>query len=145
MAAVSNGLGSALSATEAPEQDVVSRSGLLRYALAATAFHGWSTGSVRGGLSAGDSYWFVVAFVALLGGLMLIVEALAQPNGIKVASIEIRGNKKIELQAITGRLTLKAGDPYTPENVRGQIKILYETGYFETSKLRLNRRDKVWG
>lgn len=131
MAAVSNGLGSALSATEAPEQDVVSRSGLLRYALAATAFHGWSTGSVRGGLSAGDSYWFVVAFVALLGGLMLIVEALAQPNGIKVASIEIRGNKKIELQAITGRLTLKAGDPYTPENVRGQIKILYETGYFE--------------
>ena len=26
---------------------------------------------------------------------------------------------------------MKPGDPYTPENVRGQIKILYETGFFE--------------
>ena len=58
-------------------------------------------------------------------------EALAQTPTAKVASIEIRGNKKIELPAIQGRLTLKPGDPYTPENVRGQIKILYETGYFE--------------
>ena len=55
----------------------------------------------------------------------------AEPSGAKVASVEIRGNKKIELPAIEGRLTLKPGDPYTPENVRGQIKILYETGYFE--------------
>jgi len=130
MAAVSNGLGSVLSATEAPEQDVVSRSGPVKYALVATAFYGWSTASVRGGLS-GDSYWSLVAFVALFCGLMLIVEALAQPNGVKVASIEVRGSKKIELQAIVGRLTLKVGDPYTPENVRGQIKILYDTGYFE--------------
>ena len=52
-------------------------------------------------------------------------------GGVKVTSIEIRGNKKIELPAIVGRLTLKAGDPYTPENVRGQIKILYDTGFFE--------------
>ena len=48
-----------------------------------------------------------------------------------MTAIEIRGNKRIELPAITGRLTLKPGDPYTPENVRGQIKILYETGFFE--------------
>ena len=58
-------------------------------------------------------------------------EAVAQPVPPKVASIDIRGNKKIELPAIQGRLTLKPGDPYTAENVRGQIKILYETGYFE--------------
>ena len=51
--------------------------------------------------------------------------------GVKVTAIEIRGNKRIELPAIAGRLTLKPGDPYTPENVRGQIKILYETGFFE--------------
>ena len=48
-----------------------------------------------------------------------------------MTAIEIRGNKRIELPAIAGRLTLKPGDPYTPENVRGQIKILYETGFFE--------------
>jgi outer membrane protein insertion porin family len=58
-------------------------------------------------------------------------EVTAQTSAAKVASIEIRGNKKIELPAIEGRLTLKPGDPYTPDNVRGQIRILYETGYFE--------------
>ena len=64
-------------------------------------------------------------------GVAPVMSVAAEPSGAKVASIEIRGNKKIELPAIEGRLTLKPGDPYTPENVRGQIKILYETGYFE--------------
>jgi outer membrane protein insertion porin family len=73
----------------------------------------------------------LVVLVAMLCGVDPVREARAQPSATKVASIEIRGNKKIELPAIAGRLTLKPGDPYTPENVRGQIKILYETGYFE--------------
>jgi outer membrane protein insertion porin family len=69
--------------------------------------------------------------LAVAYGVLLVVDAFAQPNGLKVVSIEIRGNKRIELPAIAGRLTLKPGDPYTNENIRGQIKILYETGYFE--------------
>ena len=72
---------------------------------------------------------------AVLAGWGSAIEASAQSSDQKVVSIEIRGNKKIELPAITGRLTLKPGDPYTPENVRGQIKILYETGYFEDVQL----------
>jgi outer membrane protein insertion porin family len=75
--------------------------------------------------------WLLLVFVAIFFGVGLVREAVAQPVPPKVASIEIRGNKKIELPAIQGRLTLKPGDPYTPENVRGQIKILYDTGYFE--------------
>lgn len=75
--------------------------------------------------------WFLLLLVAILLGVGLVRETAAQPSPPKVASIDIRGNKKIELAAIQGRLTLKPGDPYTPENVRGQIKILYETGYFE--------------
>ena len=75
--------------------------------------------------------WFLLLLLAILLGVGLVREAAAQPVAPKVASIDIRGNKKIELPAIQGRLTLKPGDPYTAENVRGQIKILYETGYFE--------------
>lgn len=75
--------------------------------------------------------WLLVVF-----GLILLVaggmdEAPAQTPIAKVASVDIRGNQKIELPAIQGRLTLKPGDAYSPENVRGQIKILYDTGYFE--------------
>ena len=75
--------------------------------------------------------WFLLLLAAILFGVGFVREAVAQPVPPKVASIDIRGNKKIELPAIQGRLTLKPGDPYTAENVRGQIKILYETGYFE--------------
>ncbi len=73
---------------------------------------------------------FVVA-VMVVSVLCGVIEALAQTPDLKVASIEIRGTKRIEVPAIAGRLTLKAGDRYTPENVRGQVKILYDMGFFE--------------
>ena len=73
---------------------------------------------------------FVVA-VMVVSVLWSVLEALAQTPDLKVASIEIRGAKRIEVPAIAGRLTLKTGDRYTPENVRGQVKILYDTGFFE--------------
>jgi outer membrane protein insertion porin family len=76
-------------------------------------------------------WWLLVIFVQVIVATGPIPDAPAQSPEAKVASIDIRGNKKIELAAIQGRLTLKPGDSYTPENMRGQMKILYETGYFE--------------
>lgn len=69
--------------------------------------------------------------LTLISSCWAVGDAVAQLAGLKVKTIEIRGNKRIELPAIAGRLTLKAGDPYTPETVRGQVKILYDTGFFE--------------
>jgi outer membrane protein insertion porin family len=75
--------------------------------------------------------WLLVVLGLVLLAAGGVDEAPAQAPTARVASIEIRGNQKIELPAIQGRLTLKPGDAYSPENVRGQIKILYDTGYFE--------------
>jgi len=72
-----------------------------------------------------------MVFVTLVCSMLPVVAIAAEQAGVIVTTIEIRGNKRIELPAIVGRLTLKPGDPYTPENIRGQIKILYETGFFE--------------
>ncbi|WP_413934416.1 outer membrane protein assembly factor BamA [Nitrospira sp. BLG_1] len=71
----------------------------------------------------------VVALVASVfwGGL----DSYGQGVEPKVTSIDIRGAKRIEAAAIIGRLTLKPDDPYTSEHVRGQIRILYDTGFFE--------------
>jgi outer membrane protein insertion porin family len=69
--------------------------------------------------------------VTLTCEMPIVLAVAAEQAEVKVTAIEIRGSKRIELPAIAGRLTLKPGDPYTPENVRGQIKIIYETGYFE--------------
>lgn len=61
----------------------------------------------------------------------LAAVAAAQEAVQKVTSVTIRGNSRIETSAIQGRLTLKAGDPYTPDAVRKQMRLLYETGFFE--------------
>jgi outer membrane protein insertion porin family len=77
---------------------------------------------------------WVGVFLLTVYTLMCTWSVLADTGmagGAQVKSIEIRGNKRIELAAIAGRLTLKVEDPYTPEHVRGQVKILYDTGFFE--------------
>jgi len=81
--------------------------------------------------SAGLHWLFVIVLATLICGLLPVCAVAAEQAGVKVTTIEVRGNKRIELPAIAGRLTLKPGDPYTPENVRGQIKILYDSGFFE--------------
>ena len=92
----------------------------------------WDSDTVRGGCCSPGTCWrFVMVLVALVFGVLPVCAVAAEQAGVKVTAIDIRGNKRIELPAIVGRLTLKPGDPYTPENVRGQIKILYETGFFE--------------
>jgi outer membrane protein insertion porin family len=72
-------------------------------------------------------------WIGLIGLLMagLAVVAAAQEAVQKVTSVTIRGNSRIETSAIQGRLTLKAGDPYSPDAVRKQMRLLYETGFFE--------------
>ena len=55
----------------------------------------------------------------------------AQDSMPLVTSVTVRGQKRIELQAIEGRLTLKANDRFTADALREQVKILYGTGYFE--------------
>ena len=68
----------------------------------------------------------VVVYTISVGGLLY-----AQDDGPLVSSVTIRGQKRIELQAIEGRLTLKAKDRFTADALRDQVKILYGTGYFE--------------
>src|SRR5688572_2575803 len=95
-------------------------------------FFPWNSNPVRGTCgSAGPRWFFVMAIVMLTCAILPVLAVAAEQAGVKVTAIEIRGNKRIELPSIAGRMTLKVGDPYTPENVRGQIKILYETGFFE--------------
>ncbi len=81
----------------------------------------------------GGRRWIPILVYALVA-LFAIGEvecARADVSAPLVSSVAIRGQKRIELQAIQGRLTLKANDPFTPDALREQVKILYGTGYFE--------------
>lgn len=74
---------------------------------------------------------WLITLVVMGSALSTWCEAVSETVGSRVQSIEIRGNKRIEVPAILGRLTLKVGDLYEPEIVRGQVKILYDSGFFE--------------
>jgi len=81
----------------------------------------------------GGRRWIPILVYALVA-LFAIGEvecARADVSAPLVSSVTIRGQKRIELQAIQGRLTLKANDRFTPDALREQVKILYGTGYFE--------------
>lgn len=97
------------------------------------ALQSWSIDSVRNVVCVPGRQFMLVVVMIVVSSVAWIAEGLAQSSSPepKVASIDVRGNKKIERSTIVGRLTLKAGDPYTAENIRGQMKILYGTGYFE--------------
>ncbi len=140
--AVLDGSGLALFATELPVIGVTSHASRLDDGFVMLSGHVWSADLVREVSSLQGPRWALVLLITLVYGAVLACEAIAQPTAVKVGSIEIRGNKKIELQAIEGRLTLKPGDPYTPENVRGQIKILYDTGYFEDVQVETEANPK---
>lgn len=77
--------------------------------------------------------WSAVGFVlpVVVCLLFFATNGAAQEAIPQVKSIEVRGNKRIETAAISGRITLKVDDPYTPEAIRNQVRILYETGFFE--------------
>lgn len=72
-------------------------------------------------------------FGGLLSVLLLGFSGLvsAQESVQRVTALTLDGNRRIETSAVQGRLTLRVGDPYSPAVVRNQIRLLYETGFFE--------------
>lgn len=54
----------------------------------------------------------------------------AAATGITVGKITIKGNRKIEQDAIIARLVSKTNEVYTPEKVRSDVDALFKTGYF---------------
>ncbi len=86
-----------------------------------------------GRLSIGLIFVTAVVLLVLAPG-----RSQAQDN-VKIKSIELRGNKRIEDPAIRGRLTLKVGDPYSSEAIRTQIRLIYEMGFFEDVQIEAER------
>ncbi len=75
--------------------------------------------------------------IIVCGGLLWVlllgcsVVASAQEPVQRVTALTLEGNRRIEANAVQGRLTLKVGDPYSPAVIKNQIRLLYESGFFE--------------
>jgi len=48
-----------------------------------------------------------------------------------VKEINIRGNRKVEADAIRQRIQTRVGDPFSPEKIRGDVEALFKMGFFD--------------
>lgn len=75
-----------------------------------------------------------VVFKMTRGGGSL-ARAAAPPTpgattGERVAEVEVRGNRRIEAAAILARVTTKAGEPYEPARIAGDVRAVFGLGFF---------------
>lgn len=68
--------------------------------------------------------------------VFLLIFACVNPLWAQISSntiqrIEIEGNRHIERQAIVGKLSIQAGDPFSQDQVREEIQNIYNMGFFE--------------
>lgn len=56
--------------------------------------------------------------------------AAPSESGGRVVKVEVRGNKKIETDAVMARLVTKVGEEYSTDKVRQDVEALFRSGYF---------------
>ena len=83
----------------------------------------------------------VLSFLTALVSIFLLAlpsaHAASAPSSseallpVLVTRIEIKGNKKIDASTIRQKIHTKVGDPFSQTSLSGDIKALYQTGYFD--------------
>jgi len=63
----------------------------------------------------------------------------AAKSGI-IDSIAVVGNKRVDAEAILRKIVSKAGSPYSPDNVREDLRAIFATGYFDDVSADLSDR-----
>ena len=53
----------------------------------------------------------------------------------RVADIRVRGNRRIEADAIRARISTKAGDPYNPARISSDVHSVFGLGFFRNVKV----------
>ena len=80
-----------------------------------------------------------VKFGAMLWCVVVVMSVpssgLTQTGDVAVERMAVQGNERIESTAILGNVTLKLGDRLTKENVREQIRLIYDMGFFDNVRV----------
>ncbi len=83
-----------------------------------------------GGLLPKFCVLLLVFWIALLGAPAPF-GVWAEEPGPLIKSVRVQGNKRIEVPAIRGRISLKEGNRFSTEAIRDQIRSVYQMGFFE--------------
>jgi outer membrane protein assembly factor BamA len=61
-----------------------------------------------------------------------------------IAAIEIQGYRRVPVETIRARISIKPGDVYDPNRIERDVKSLLKTGYFETVRSEREKSDRGW-
>jgi outer membrane protein insertion porin family len=78
----------------------------------------------------------LILCVAWLLSLVSLNHAWAQSDTIEIKQIEIQGNQRIETEAIRARVKTQTGSFLVPDELREDLKAIYEMGYFEDVQIK---------
>ena len=73
-------------------------------------------------------------FFILLLALFFVVRGPAvaeEQQAPIIKQIDIRGNQKVESDAIRQRIETRVGDPFSPEKIRGEVEQIFKMGFFD--------------
>jgi outer membrane protein insertion porin family len=59
----------------------------------------------------------------------------AVPAGERVADVQVKGNRRIEADAIRARISSKPGEPYNPQQVAADVREIFGLGFFRNVKV----------
>ncbi|UCE87226.1 MAG: outer membrane protein assembly factor BamA, partial [Deltaproteobacteria bacterium] len=77
----------------------------------------------------------VVTFEVVPEGTLEPALPAAVGPRVSVAEVRVRGNQRIEADAIRARVSTRAGDPYRPEQIAQDLREVYALGFFRNVRV----------
>ena len=77
----------------------------------------------------------VVRFNVVMAQLILAAPTSKQASGERVAEVRVRGNRRIEADAIKARIMTEAGSRYSPGQIAKDLTAVYSLGFFSDVRI----------
>jgi outer membrane protein insertion porin family len=74
--------------------------------------------------------------VLVLLALLVVLPSLAPAEDIPVTLVEVQGNRRIESATILAKIKTREGQPFSPAQIKEDIKSLYQLGHFEDIQVK---------
>ena len=77
----------------------------------------------------------VVVTFRLVSSVDLMAEPQTRREADRVAEVRVRGNRRIETDAIAARISTRSGSPYSARRVASDIREIYSLGFFRNVRV----------
>ncbi len=81
----------------------------------------------------------------MLEKMKTTVSSRQAPRTGVIGRIEVKGNRRVDAEAVLRKITSKAGEPFSPDDVKEDIRAIYGTGFFDDVSVDLSEAEAQVG